>query len=100
MTRLRNMGTRTKILSEIWKAIIKWLKQLWFKFKLKMVLDLIEAENQKEAEIERKKRFEPVYQEKPVDDVLQTGESRKLGGEMRLAAKWVIEAEENEARKP
>lgn len=92
------MGTRTKILSEIWKAIIKWLKQIWFDFKLKITLDLIEAENQKEAEIERRERFEPVYQEKPVDDVLQTGESRKLGGEMRLAAKWVIEEEEDEAR--
>ena len=36
-----------------------------------------------------------VYQEKPVDPVLQTGESQLLGGEMRLAAKWVIEKEKN-----
>jgi hypothetical protein len=35
----------------------------------------------------------PVYQEKPVNEELQTGESRLLGGEMRLAAKWVVEEE-------
>ena len=55
---------------------------------------MIEWQNKIESDLEREERFEPVYQEKPVDDQLQTGESRKLGGEMRLAAKWVIEEEE------
>jgi hypothetical protein len=83
----------TPILSEIWKQIIKWWKKVWFEAKLTARLKMIELENQIEAEKERKERFEPVYQEKPVDPVLQTGESQLLGGEMRLAAKWVIEAE-------
>lgn len=30
----------------------------------------------------------PIYSEKPVDETLQTGESAKLGGEMRLTAPW------------
>jgi hypothetical protein len=55
---------------------------------------MIEWQNKIESDLEREERFEPVYQEKPVDDQLQTGESGKLGGEMRLAAKWVIEEEE------
>lgn len=84
----------TPILSEIWKEIIKWWKKVWFEAKLTARLKMIEFENQWESEQERKERFEPIYQEKEVDDELQTGESRLLGGEMRLAAKWVIEAEE------
>ena len=31
----------------------------------------------------------PRYSEKPIDPTLQTGESRLLGGEMRLCAPWV-----------
>jgi hypothetical protein len=88
----------TQILSEIWKEIIKWWKKVWFEAKLTARLKMIEFENQWESEKERKERFEPVYQEKEVDDELQTGESRLLGGEMRLAAKWVIEAEEKMGR--
>lgn len=84
----------TPILFEIWKEIIKWWKKVWFEAKLTARLKMIEFENQWESEQERKERFEPIYQEKEVDDELQTGESRLLGGEMRLAAKWVIEAEE------
>ena len=87
----------TPILSEIWKELIKWWKKVWFEARLKARLQMIEWQTQVEAEFERKKRFEPVYQEKPVDPVLQTGESQLLGGEMRLAAKWVIE-EENEIK--
>lgn len=34
------------------------------------------------------KHPEPIYTEKPVDPELQTGESRKLGGEMRLRSNW------------
>jgi hypothetical protein len=78
--------------------LIKALKAFWFQCLTKARFDLIEIENKIEAEAERQERFEPVYQEKKVDDELQTGESRKLGGEMRLAAKWVIEAEERLGR--
>jgi len=96
------MGARIRtvknpILSEIWKELIKWWKKVWFEAKLKARLQMIEWQTQVEAKLERKERFEPVYQEKPVDPVLQTGESQLLGGEMRLAAKWVIE-EENERK--
>jgi hypothetical protein len=31
----------------------------------------------------------PRYSEKPIDPTLQTGESRLLGGEMRICAPWV-----------
>jgi hypothetical protein len=85
----------TQILSDIRDEIVRWLKKVWFEARLKARLQMIEWQNLREAEEERRKRFEPVYQEKPVDPVLQTGESQLLGGEMRLAAKWVIEEEEN-----
>jgi len=75
------------------KEVITWWKKVWFEAKLTARLKMIEWENQWESEAERKERFEPVYQEKPINEELQTGESRLLGGEMRLAAKWVIEAE-------
>jgi hypothetical protein len=84
----------TQILSDIRDEISRWLKKVWFEAKLKARLQMIEWQNLREAEEERRERFEPVYQEKPVDPVLQTGESQLLGGEMRLAAKWVIEKEE------
>lgn len=83
-------------LGEIWKELLRWLKKLWFKSKLTARLKMIELENQVEFEKELEERFEPVYQEKEVDPVLQTGASQLLGGEMRLAAKWVIEEEEKE----
>ena len=84
----------TKILSEVWQEILRWWKQVWFDAKLTARLKMIEFQNQIESEQERKERFGPVYQEQPINEELQTGESRGLGGEMRLAAKWVIEAEE------
>lgn len=99
MNKKGNTQIVTPILSEIWKEILKWWKKIWFEAKLTARLKMIELQNQVESEAERKERFEPVYQEKPVDEVLQTGESRLLGGEMRLAAKWVIEAEQEETNK-
>lgn len=85
------------MLNKIWRAIrpgiIAWIKKLWFEAKLMARLKMIELENQWESEQERKERFEPIYQEKKIDNELQTGESRLLGGEMRLVAKWVAEAE-------
>lgn len=83
----------TQIWSEVWKELLKWWKKVWFEAKLTARLKMIELENQWESEQERKKRFEPIYQEKEIDNELQTGESRLLGGEMRLVAKWVAEAE-------
>ena len=80
--------------SKIRAETIRWLKKVWFEAKLKARLQMIEWQNLRESEEERRKRFEPVYQGKPVDPVLQTGESQLLEGEMRLAAKWVIEKEE------
>jgi hypothetical protein len=35
------------------------------------------------------RKFKPRYVEKPIDPNLQTGESRLLGGEMRICAHWV-----------
>jgi hypothetical protein len=37
---------------------------------------------------------QPIYSEKPVDENLQTGDSKLLGGEMRLTAPWVQESED------
>lgn len=82
-----------QLLKQIWIEVLQWLKKVWFEAKLTARLKMIELENQIESEEERRKRFEPVYQEKAVDPLIQTGESQLLGGEMRLAAKWVIEAE-------
>ena len=84
----------TQILSEIRAEIIRWLKKVWFEAKLKARLQMIEWQNLRESEEERRERFEPVYRGEAIDPVLQTGESQLLGGEIRLAAKWVIEEEE------
>jgi hypothetical protein len=76
------------LFKDIIKAVIKWLKQLWFESKLKARLKMIEIENQIEAERELQEHFTPEYTEEEVDPKLQTGESLKLGGAMRLTAKW------------
>jgi hypothetical protein len=68
--------------------IIKWWKRTWFEAKLKARLDMIELENRIESELEREIEQKPIYSEKPIDPELQTGESQKLGGEMRLTAPW------------
>jgi hypothetical protein len=70
------------------EAVIAWLKKLWFESKLKARLKMIEIENQIEAERELEEHFTPLYTEEPVDPELQPGESAKLGGAMRLTAKW------------
>lgn len=76
------------LFKEIIDAIIQWWKRVWFEAKLKARLDMIELENRIESELEREKEQRPIYTEKPVDPELQTGESQKLGGEMRLTAPW------------
>jgi len=77
-----------QLLGEILTEIIAWLKKLWFESKLKARLKMIEIENQIEAERELEENFTPLYTEEPVDPELQPGESAKLGGAMRLTAKW------------
>ena len=79
---------QNNIWKSILKAIIKWWKRIWFEAKLKARLDMIELENRIESEIEREKVNRPIYTEKPIDPELQTGESQKMGGEIRLTAPW------------
>ena len=76
------------LFKDIIDAVIKWWKQVWFEAKLKARLDMIELENRIESDLEREIEQRPIYSEKPVDPELQTGESQKLGGEMRLTAPW------------
>jgi hypothetical protein len=78
------------------EAVIAWLKKLWFESKLKARLKMIEIENQIEAEQELEEHFTPLYTEEPVDPVLQPGESAKLGGAMRLTAKWYKSDDESD----
>ena len=81
------------LFEDVIKAVVKWWKRVWFEAKLKARLDMIELENRVESELEREKQNKPVYTEKPIDPELQTGESQKLGGEMRLTAPWYHELE-------
>jgi hypothetical protein len=76
------------LFDDIIQAVIKWWKRVWFKAKLKARLDMIELENRIESEIEREEQNKPIYREYPIDPVLQTGESQKLGGAMELRAPW------------
>ena len=76
------------IVEQLIQEILAWLKKLWFESKLKARLKMIEIENQIEAERELEEHFTPLYTEEPVDPELQPGESAKLGGAMRLTAKW------------
>ena len=77
------------LFKDIIEIIIKWWKKIWFEAKLKARLTMIEWENQIESEIELEEKNKPLYSEKPIDPELQTGESQKLGGEIRLTAPWL-----------
>ena len=44
---------------------------------------------------EADKKYQPRYSEKPIDSSLQTGESKLLGGEMRICASWVEDCPKN-----
>jgi hypothetical protein len=44
---------------------------------------------------EADQKYRPKYSEKPIDPNLQTGESRLLGGEMRICAPWVEDCPKN-----
>ena len=87
-------------MKQIFKKIIKtvqtWWKRVWFESKLKARLKMIELENQIEAEQELKDHFTPVYTEDPVDPLLQTGDAAKLGGAMRLSARWNVSTNETD----
>lgn len=81
------------LFKDIIDAVIEWWKRVWFEAKLKARLDMIELENRIQSELEREIEQRPTYSEKPIDPELQTGESQKLGGEMRLTAPWYYELE-------
>jgi len=72
------------LFKDIIEAVIEWLKRLWFESKLKARLKMIEIAAERELE----EHFTPEYTEEEIDPELQTGESLKLGGAMRLTAKW------------
>ena len=76
------------LFKDIIDAVIKWWKRTWFEAKIKAKLDMIELENRIESELEREEQNKPIYREHPIDPVLQTGESQKLGGAMQLTAPW------------
>jgi hypothetical protein len=44
---------------------------------------------------EADQKYRPRYSEKPIDPTLQTGESKLLGGEMRICASWVEDCPKN-----
>ena len=79
------------LFKDIIEIIIKWWKKIWFEAKLKARLTMIEWENHIESEIELEEKNKPLYSEKPIDSELQTGESQKLGGEIKLTAPWLKE---------
>ena len=84
------------MIKQLFQEVLTWLKTLWFESKLKARLKMIEIENQIEAERELEEHFTPLYTEEPVDPVLQPGESAKLGGAMRLTAKWYESDDESD----
>lgn len=86
------------MINSIFHAILAWLKKIWFEAKLKARLDMIELDNRVQSELEREEQNKPIYREYPVNPELQTGESQKLGGEMRLTAPWYTDGLEPERK--
>lgn len=82
------------LFNDVLKAIIKWWKQVWFEAKLKARLDMIELDDRIASELEREIEQKPIVTEHPIDPVLQTGESQKLGGALQLTAPWYKEPTE------
>lgn len=76
------------LFNDIIKAAVKWWKRIWFEAKLKARLGMIKLEKRIESESGQKIEQRPIYSEKPIDPVLQPGESQKLGGAMELRAPW------------
>ena len=84
------------LFNDVIQAIIKWWKQVWFEAKLKARLDMIELDNRIASDLEREIEQRPIVTEHPIDPVLQTGESQKLGGALQLTAPWYKESIEPE----
>ena len=84
------------LFNDVIQAIIKWWKQVWFEAKLKARLDMIELDNRIASDLEREIEQRPIVTEHPIDPVLQTGESQKLGGALQLTAPWYKESTEPE----
>lgn len=84
------------LFNNVIQAIIKWWKQVWFEAKLKARLDMIELDNRIASDLEREIEQRPIVTEHPIDPVLQTGESQKLGGALQLTAPWYKESTEPE----
>jgi hypothetical protein len=82
----------------IWSKWKKQLQELWFEAKLEARMKMIDIENRIQAEKEIEESFEPIYKEEPINDELQTGESRLLGGAMQLSAPWYNKDESNETQ--
>lgn len=82
----------------IWYEWKKRLQELWFEAKLEARMKMIDIENRIQAEKEIEENFQPIYSEEPVNDKLQTGESRLLGGAMWLSAPWYNKDESNETQ--
>ena len=80
------------LFNDVIQAIIKWWKQVWFEAKLKARLDMIELDNRIASDLEREIEQRPIVTEHPIDSVLQTGESQKLGGALQLTAPWYKES--------
>jgi len=78
----------SQLAKQIFDEVIAWWKKVWFEARLKARLDMIEFENRIEAELERERQAKPIYIEHPIDPVVQTGESKLLGGAMELKAPW------------
>jgi hypothetical protein len=79
------MSVINTLASDIIKAVIQWLKKLWFESKLKARLTMIEWDNKRDYYWELNKDFEPVYREYPPEN--PDSEAAKLGGAMRLTAR-------------
>jgi hypothetical protein len=67
----------------------RYIAQKKFETTLPAKIDVAVAEAAAviDREIERQKP-QPIYTEQPVNDELQTGDSRDLGGEMRIQSPW------------
>lgn len=76
-------------ISDCIDAFIKWIKRVWFESKLKARLTMIEWQHKIEFEKELEDNFKPIYSEEPHQE--PGTEAAKLGGPMRLTAKWVKE---------
>ena len=75
-----------------WQRRLEFIiKQWWFELTLPGKLDQAEADWHKT----QPKEPSPVIVHHEINDELQTGESRKLGGAMSIHAPWTDDAKQN-----